>query len=323
MNTPNSKNISTDIFNVPISDLELHEVISISSDSTLKDAIEAMQKDNLGSILISENNILKGIVTERDLITKIEDHSQDFSQIPIVDFMTKNPQFLQKSNTIEDCIKLISRKEFRHIPICDKDGTTQSIVSINDILKFIINLFPERIHGLGILTEWVVQEEQTSDLSIDVEENEKGQKNVDAGLFLAPLRKVPSARLVTMDVNSSVQDILKKMKEKSTTAIALVEYETILRGIITERDIIKKVLLKHDLKKEISIKEFMTPNPHSLLSRHLIAFAINNMFHFKYRNILIVNEDRFPLFLVSLMDILKYISETLYEMGSSEWFEED
>ena len=92
----------------------------------------------------------------------------------------------------------------------------------------------------------------------------------------------------------------------------LTEYETNIKGIITERDFLNKVLGKVDLNLKTSspnIKQFMTPNPECLLSRHILSYAINNMLSGGYRNVVVVNEDRQPESILSMLDIFKYIAD--------------
>jgi len=84
-----------------------------------------------------------------------------------------------------------------------------------------------------------------------------------------------------------------------------------LKGIITERDILKKVFGKHEIGSQIPAKNFMTPNPDTLLERHVMSYAINNMFEGSYRNIILVDEERIPISYVSLVDIIKVVSDSL------------
>ena len=127
---------------------------------------------------------------------------------------------------------------------------------------------------------------------------------------MTPLQKSIQQDAVRIDMNKSLEDTLKKMQENKVGAILVTEYETTLRGIITERDFLLKIYGKVDLKNKV--KDYMTPNPHTLLNRHIFAHAINNMFHCNYRNIIMVNEDRYPLAIVSLFDLFKYISRQMY-----------
>lgn len=71
----------------------------------------------------------------------------------------------------------------------------------------------------------------------------------------------------------------------------------------------------------VPVKDFMTRNPHTLLSKHFIAYAINNMFTFHYRNIVVVDEDRVPVAVVGLLDIFKYLADFL--MIGTEILDED
>jgi CBS domain-containing protein len=90
------------------------------------------------------------------------------------------------------------------------------------------------------------------------------------------------------------------------------EYETSIRGIITERDLLFKVYDQPGVSAESPVREFMTASPHLLLSKHYLAHAINNMFHFGYRNTIVVNEDRYPESIVTLLEIFKFMAFHFY-----------
>jgi CBS domain containing-hemolysin-like protein len=53
----------------------------------------------------------------------------------------------------------------------------------------------------------------------------------------------------------------------------------------------------------------MTKNPECLLSRHILSYAINNMLEGGYRNVVVVNEDRQPESVLSMLDIFKYVAD--------------
>ena len=103
------------------------------------------------------------------------------------------------------------------------------------------------------------------------------------------------------------------MQKNKVGSLLIMEYETKILGIVTERDLLLKYFGKISFGENRSVKEFMTANPHLLLHRHYLAHAINNMFKFKYRNIIVVNEDKFPIALVSLLEVFRYISLHLFK----------
>ena len=68
------------------------------------------------------------------------------------------------------------------------------------------------------------------------------------------------------------------------------------------------------LQQNPPVSQLMTKNPDCLFSRHKIAYAINNMFTFNYRRVIIVDEDHFPLTLVTLLEVLKFCARYLYKV---------
>ena len=73
---------------------------------------------------------------------------------------------------------------------------------------------------------------------------------------------------------------LSKMQTNKKSVAIVTEYETKIKGIITERDFLTKVLGKIDLNSQNpspKLVNFMTVNPECLLNRHILSYAINNM----------------------------------------------
>ena len=91
------------------------------------------------------------------------------------------------------------------------------------------------------------------------------------------------------------------------------EYETIVKGIVTERDLLLKAYHQFDvIESNPPISNFMTENPHCLFTGHIFAHAINNMFEGHYRHIVLVNEEKFPLGIISLQDMLMFLKEKIF-----------
>ena len=112
-------------------------VFSIVPDSTVFDALDLMVEKNVGALLVLEDNKLLGIFTERDYARKVILKGKASKETLIRDIMTDNPTTVSPENTIEDCMRLMTNKFIRHLPVVEH-GELLGIISIGDVVKFII-----------------------------------------------------------------------------------------------------------------------------------------------------------------------------------------
>lgn len=112
-------------------------VYSVEPNTMVYSAIEQMCDRNIGGLLIVENNKLVGIFTERDYARKLILKGKSSKDTPIKDLMTPNPFTVTPDSSIEDCMKLMSGKHIRHLPVAQGD-TLIGMISIGDVVKYII-----------------------------------------------------------------------------------------------------------------------------------------------------------------------------------------
>jgi CBS domain-containing protein len=112
-------------------------VFSIPSSSTVYRALELMQEKNVGALLIVDDTKFVGIFTERDYARKVILKGKSSKDTLIGEIMTGNPFTVSLDTTIEECMKIISERKFRHLPVM-QDNQLVGIVSVGDVVKFVI-----------------------------------------------------------------------------------------------------------------------------------------------------------------------------------------
>jgi len=302
------KEVFKEDLEVPIESLTLLPLIRVDEEAPLKEVYEIMQKENIGSVIVTKFDVLAGIITERDFILRVLGKFENFEEMPVKEFMTKRPFAIKKEASLLSLIEMVSVHDFRHIPVIDEDGVPVNIISIRDLVKFITDLFPEEVKAKGSMRNWTSFHSEMQFEDFSLERNDS--MGIKGEIFFQPLSRAINDNALILDVSLSVQEVLKRMQEEKKGAVILVEYETMIRGIITERDFVLKIIGKNRLEDgPLPVSKFMTPNPDCLLSRHILSNALNSMFERGYRNIIIVNEDRQPVTVVSMLDIFKFICD--------------
>ena len=112
-------------------------VYTVSPESSVYEALEELENNNLGSLVVVENGKLIGIFTERDYARKVILKGRSSRETHVKDIMTERPLFVTPDSTIEACMQLMSSKFIRHLPVLDNDQLI-GVISIGDVVRFII-----------------------------------------------------------------------------------------------------------------------------------------------------------------------------------------
>jgi len=112
-------------------------VFSVPSTETVYRGLELMMEKNVGALLIVDNQQLVGIFTERDYARKLILKGKSSKDTLIKEAMTENPFTVSPDTSIEDCMKVISQKKFRHLPVMENNQLV-GVISVGDVVKFVI-----------------------------------------------------------------------------------------------------------------------------------------------------------------------------------------
>lgn len=114
------------------------KVFSVPPGTSVYHALELMVEKNVSSLLITENEKLSGIFTERDYARKVVLKGKSSKETPVSDIMTANVITVTPANTIDECMKLMTGKFIRHLPVLENDKLL-GVVSIGDLVRAIIH----------------------------------------------------------------------------------------------------------------------------------------------------------------------------------------
>lgn len=115
-----------------------HAVHTVPPDATVREAIDLMARQRIGSLLIVEGARILGIFTERDYARKVEVRGRTSTDTPIREVMTPDVMFVTPATTTQECMALMTDKRLRHLPVMDK-GALVGLISIGDLVKEIIS----------------------------------------------------------------------------------------------------------------------------------------------------------------------------------------
>jgi len=117
--------------------LKGNSAFSVKPTMTVYEALEFMVEKNIGALLVSDQGKFVGIFTERDYARKVILKGKTSKETTINEVMTENPITVNPDSSIDDCMKLMTVKFIRYLPVIH-NGDFAGVISIGDVVKFII-----------------------------------------------------------------------------------------------------------------------------------------------------------------------------------------
>lgn len=120
---------------VTAKDIMTNNVIYINPKSSIIEASKIMKDNNIGFLPIIDKNLLIGVITDRDIVTRALSNNT-FSNI--FSYSTKSPIYMVKEETqLNDIINLMSEKQIRRVPVLNNKVDLVGIIGMKDIMKII------------------------------------------------------------------------------------------------------------------------------------------------------------------------------------------
>lgn len=113
------------------------KVWSVSSNTTVHEALQILKKFDIGALPVIDDTKLVGILSERDIVRKLDELGSFNTSLPVKDLMITSVYFVEPSNSVEECMKLMTNKHIRHLPVVET-GRVVGVISIGDLVKEII-----------------------------------------------------------------------------------------------------------------------------------------------------------------------------------------
>jgi len=113
------------------------KIYTVSSTATVFDALQVMFEGNTGAVLVTEDEKIVGIFTERDYAREGEVKGRCARETMVSDVMTKQMVLIKPETTLEECADLMGKYHVRHLPVLEKDHVV-GIVSIRRLAEALL-----------------------------------------------------------------------------------------------------------------------------------------------------------------------------------------
>ena len=134
-----------------VKEIMVEKVVSIRADATVKDAVNMMNKYDIGCLIVDKNGEAQGIITERDVLKRVVSESKDAKLTKVSHAMSKPLVIGGPTMYIEDAAKLMFKKNIKKLPIME-NGQLIGIVTLSDIAR-VANIEPQIAKVIEELTQ--------------------------------------------------------------------------------------------------------------------------------------------------------------------------
>ncbi len=112
-------------------------VHTIAPDARVIDALKLMSEKEIGALVVVDGSTLVGILSERDYARKVILLGKSSHDIPVREIMTGKVVTVEPTQTVQECMALMTSKRVRHLPVTE-GGRLSGLVSIGDLVKEVI-----------------------------------------------------------------------------------------------------------------------------------------------------------------------------------------
>ena len=124
----------------------------------------------------------------------------------------------------------------------------------------------------------------------------------------SPISNFNLTKPLIIELGTSLENVLENMQKTKNNCVLTLSNEK-LNGILTERDILLKVTGKGYDFQLTTIDEFITLNPSYVTPEDPLAYALNKMYIGGFRNVPVVNDEIYPIGIISISDIISTIAD--------------
>ena len=130
-------------------------IFSVRSSDTVEDVLMLMREHRVRAILVVDDGVLAGIVSQGDCAIKVLLPNNNPKQVTVAKIMTAKPLTVTPSNSLEECMAIMVHKHIRHLPVLE-EARLVGVISVGDLVKSIIEhqgsqikFLETYIHGHG------------------------------------------------------------------------------------------------------------------------------------------------------------------------------
>ncbi|KAL8045043.1 hypothetical protein ABFX02_08G086500 [Erythranthe guttata] len=270
--------------------LRLSKALTIPEGTTVSDACRRMASRRVDAVLLTDANaLLSGIVTDKDIATRVIAEELRPEQTMVSKVMTRNPIFVNADSLAIDALQKMVQGKFRHLPVVENG----EVIALLDITKCLYDA----------ISRMEKAAEQGSAIAAAVEgvERQFGSNFSAPSAFIETLRErifkpslstiiSESSRVAFVSPSDPVHVAAKRMRELRVNSVLIMTGNDI-QGILTSKDILMRVVAQNFSPELTLVEKVMTPNPECATIDTTILEALHLMHDGKFLHLPVVDKE--------------------------------
>lgn len=122
---------------MPIENLARSRVVTASEDEPVEDIARTMDDEDVGSVVITDGDEPVGIVTDRDLATRVLGDGHDPTETSAGDVMSDGLETIERGDGFYQAAERMSERGVRRLPVTDSDGSLNGIITADDFTELL------------------------------------------------------------------------------------------------------------------------------------------------------------------------------------------
>jgi CBS domain-containing protein len=116
-----------------VKDVMVDEVLTIEASATMLEAAQKMRDANIGMLPVMDDGVLRGVVTDRDLVVRGLSRDQRPSEIEVADCLTEPARYAEPEWTLDDALVEMARQHVGRLPVIDSAGKIVGVVTLSSL----------------------------------------------------------------------------------------------------------------------------------------------------------------------------------------------
>ncbi|KAK9734404.1 hypothetical protein RND81_04G137300 [Saponaria officinalis] len=295
--------------------LRLSKALTVPETTSVYDTCQRMAARRLDAVLITDSNkLLCGILTDKDIATKVIAKELNLEETPVSKVMTRNPIFVLSDSLAVEALQKMVKGKFRHLPVVENG----EVVALLDIAKCLYDAIArmeraaEKGKAIAAAVEGV---EKSWGSSASVAGHNNFIDALRERIFKPSLATILSehSKLITISPTDTVLSAAKKMLENKLS-YAIVTVENRPKGILTSKDILMRVIAQHLQVDTTLVEKVMTPNPECATVDTPIVDALHTMHDGKFLHLPVVDREGG---IVAVVDVIHITHAAVATVGNT------
>ncbi|KAL9422580.1 hypothetical protein AB3S75_034788 [Citrus x aurantiifolia] len=293
--------------------LRLSKALTVPESTTVQEACRRMAARRVDALLLTDSNaLLCGILTDKDIATRVIARELNLEETPVSKVMTRNPTFVLSDTLAVEALQKMVQGKFRHLPVVENG----EVIALLDIAKCLYDAIARM--------ERAAEKGKAIAAAVEGVEKHWGTSISGPNTFIETLRErmfrpslstiIPEkSKVVTISPTDTVLMATKKMLELRLSS-AVVTVENKPRGILTSKDILMRVISQNLPADSTLVEKVMTPNPECATIDTPIVDALHIMHDGKFLHLPVVDRDGD---VVAVVDVIHITHAAVATVGNT------